>query len=139
MEFPVRFGARLPKDWIRRSSTKAVVRVHTPYLINLVRQYQETLETRTNILNSLFARTLARFDTVYDACWMKAIRCVADLDGLACLAKVSGPMGVLGETRCRPQFVEPTDGRSVFRVESLRHPCLMAHTANDFIPNDICK
>lgn len=137
LEFPAKFASKLPADWLRRSSTKAVVRVHSPYLVGLVKTYQEAKESRSSVLASLFSRIMVRFDANLDQCWSKAVLCAAELDCLAGLATVSGASGVLGATKCRPEFVpNGTDG-GLFEVTDLRHPCIMSRPGTDFIPNDI--
>jgi DNA mismatch repair ATPase MutS len=137
IEVPDRLSDEVPKTWIKKSATKAVKRFHTPELLTMVRTYQETLETKTTLSDQLYIRLLVKFDH-HDQLWRKITSTLAELDALASLAIVSGSSGVLGDYCCRPMFEEVESGHvGFFKVESLKHPCIMASAASDFIPNDI--
>lgn len=151
LEVPNNAVSRVPKHWSKKSGTKAVSRYYSPELEKMIRSYQELLELRTVVLGDLYRRIQRRFagsrsgEKVAngsgggDDVWRRAVGILAELDCLMSLAKVSGPYGVLGDTKCRPQFVcSPPTAKGRFRVRSLRHPCL-EHLDNltAFIPNDI--
>ena len=120
----------IPDDWDQMSATKAVKRYYTPELRVLIRELQEAQETHGQIVRGVAGRFYARFDEDY-ATWLAAVKIIAHLDCLICLAKASS---ALGEPACRPVFVE--DERSVLEFEDLRHPCMLSNVT-DFIPNDI--
>jgi len=120
----------VPDDWDQMSATKAVKRYYTPELRVLIRELQEAQETHGQIVRGVAGRFYARFDEDYPI-WLAAVKIIAHLDCLICLAKASS---ALGEPACRPIFVE--DERSVLEFEDLRHPCMLSNVT-DFIPNDI--
>lgn len=138
IEVPARYLPKVPRDWLKRSSTKTVSRYHSPELVHLVRRYQEALETKTSILDSLYARTLVRFDSFYTTCWRPAIDILSEIDCLMSLARVSGHSGPLGDIKCRPVFVESEPEQVGFvDMKECRHACMMNNATRDFIPNDI--
>jgi len=120
----------VPDDWDQMSATKAVKRYYTPELRVLIRELQEAQETHGQIVRGVAGRFYDRFDEDYPI-WLAAVKIIAHLDCLICLAKASS---ALGERACRPIFVE--DERSVLEFEDLRHPCMLSNVT-DFIPNDI--
>lgn len=129
LEVPIKVKG-VPKSWDQMSATQKVKRYYSPELRSLVRQLQEARETHAQIVKEVAGRFFARFDEDY-AIWLTAVRIIAQLDCLICLAKTSL---ALGEPSCRPEFVEQE--RSVVEFEDLRHPCMLPN-ATDFIPNDI--
>ncbi|OZJ02922.1 hypothetical protein BZG36_04117 [Bifiguratus adelaidae] len=128
LEVPKEIG--VPARWIRLSNTSKVNRYWTPEIKELVREYQEALETKNSIVKSFQSRVYARFDHHY-ATWMAATKSIAALD---CLMSLAVSSVSIGEPACRPTFVDSE--RSVLEFEELRHPCIEAGIATDFIPND---
>ena len=129
LEVPIKVKG-IPKNWDQMSATQKVKRYYNPELRGLVRKLQEAQETHGQIVKDVSARFFQKFDEDY-ATWLKAVRIVAQLDCLICLAKVSS---ALGEPSCRPEFVN--DERSMIEFEELRHPCTLPNVT-DFIPNDV--
>ena len=129
LEVPVKIKG-IPKNWDQMSATQKVKRYYTPELRSLVRKLQEAQETHGQIVKEVAGRFFKKFDEDY-VTWLAAVRIVAQLDCLICLAKASS---ALGEPSCRPDFVD--DERSVVEFEDLRHPCMLPNVT-DFIPNDV--
>ena len=121
---------KVPKQWDQLSATAKVTRYYSPELRKLVRELQEARETHGQVVKDVAIRLQSRFDEDYNT-WLAAVKIIAQLDCLISLAKASAS---LGEPSCRPTFSETK--RTVIEFEELRHPC-MAHTVDDFIPNDI--
>ncbi|KAI9838717.1 MAG: DNA mismatch repair protein msh6 [Sclerophora amabilis] len=120
----------VPRNWDQMSATQKVKRYYSPELRGLVRQLQEAQETHGQIVKEVAGRFLARFDQEYGI-WLAAVKIIAQLD---CLISLANATSALGETSCRPEFVE--DERSVVQFDELRHPCMLP-TVADFIPNDV--
>ncbi|KAI9816035.1 MAG: DNA mismatch repair protein msh6 [Pycnora praestabilis] len=129
LEVPIKIKG-IPKNWDQMSATQKVKRYYSPGLRNLVRQLQEAQETHGQIVKEVSRRFFVRFDEDY-AIWLGSIRIIAQLDCLISLAEASS---ALGESSCRPEFVEL--GRSVVEFQDLRHPCMLP-SVDDFIPNDV--
>ena len=129
LEVPVKIKG-IPKTWDQMSATQKVKRYYSPELRSLVRKLQEAQETHGQIVKEVAGRFFRKFDEDY-VTWLAAVRIVAQLDCLICLAKASS---ALGEPSCRPDFVD--DERSVIEFEDLRHPCMLPNVT-DFIPNDV--
>lgn len=58
------------------------------------------------------------------------ISCLAELDAIASLAKMSFTM----EAKCKPEFVKDSE-EPVFNLKDMVHPCVLK-TGVDFVPND---
>ena len=129
LEVPIKVKG-IPKSWDQMSATQKVKRYYNPELRGLVRKLQEAQETHGQIVKEVSARFFQKFDEDY-ATWLNAVRIVAQLDCLICLAKASS---ALGEPSCRPEFLD--DERSLVEFEELRHPCMLPNVT-DFIPNDV--
>ncbi|KAI9596421.1 muts domain V-domain-containing protein [Syncephalis fuscata] len=114
----------VPSNYMRLSQTKAVNRYWSPKLKKLVTEYEETMELHIQ------KRVYNKFDEYYEL-WMQAVRIAAELDSLLGMALGAT---TLGEPCCRPEFVNSST--AVFKVEELRHPCVIPGIATDFIPND---
>lgn len=112
------------------SGTQKVKRFYSPEVRKLVRTLQEAQETHGQIVKEVAGHFFARFDGDYGK-WLNVVKIVANLDCLISLAKSSA---ALGDTSCRPTFVDST--RSVLDFEELRHPTMIS-SVTDFIPNDI--
>jgi len=130
IEVPVKFARNIPKSWTQMSGTQKVKRFYSPEVKKLVRSLQEAQETHSQIVKEVAGRFYERFDRDYQT-WLGAVKIVANLDCLLSLARSSTS---LGETSCRPTFVEGE--RSVLDFTELRHPCMVS-SVDDFIPNDI--
>ncbi|KAI8584582.1 hypothetical protein K450DRAFT_216999 [Umbelopsis ramanniana AG] len=128
IEAPKEF--RAPKEWARLSATGKLSRYWTPTIRKLVGEYKEALETKNSIVKSFTSRVYAKFDEHYFT-WLSAVKHAAELD---CLLSLAISSMSLGEPVCRPEFVDSE--KSVLELHDLRHPCIAAGVATDFIPND---
>jgi DNA mismatch repair protein MSH3 len=125
IEVPTNSLSKVPSNWMKKSGTKTCSRYHSPELMKFIRQYQESLELRSQILDSLYSRLLLKFR---DDCWTKSIELLAELDcnlrlfysGLANLAQCGQ---YLGNVKCRPTFNEGSV--SFLKVKSLKHPFII--------------
>lgn len=146
IEIPTKYVKSIPKGWDQMSGTQKVKRFYSPEVRKLVRSLREAQETHSQIVKEVTSRFFARFDSNYTE-WLSAVKVVANLDCLISLAKASA---TLGDTSCRPTFVDSK--RSILDFEELRHPTmlsryekhfvfvgsqLIACSVTDFIPNDI--
>jgi DNA mismatch repair protein MSH6 len=109
---------------------KKLSRYWTPTIRKLVTEYKEALETKNSIVKSFTSRVYSKFDEHYFT-WLSAVKHIAEID---CLLSLATSSMALGEPVCRPEFVE--SDKSVLELENLRHPCIAAGVATDFIPND---
>ncbi|CAO3674545.1 unnamed protein product [Umbelopsis vinacea] len=121
---------RAPKDWTRLSATGKLSRYWTSTIRKLVTEYKEALETKNSIVKSFTSRVYAKFDEHYFT-WLSAVKHAAEID---CLLSLAISSMSLGEPVCRPEFVD--SDKSMLELENLRHPCIAAGVATDFIPND---
>ena len=129
-QFEVSKKVKVPKTWDQMSATASVTRYYSPELRKLVRAFQETQETHSQVTREVATRFCARFDEDYSI-WLAAVKIIGQLDCLISLAKASAS---LGAPSCRPVFSDSQ--RAVIEFEELRHPCML-NTVDDFIPNDI--
>lgn len=129
IEVPI--SIKVPKDWIRLSATKQVIRYWSPKVKALVVQLLEARELHKVIVESLETRYYKKFDEDYRS-WAALISAVATID---CLFSLAVSSHLLAEPNCRPKFLDQE--RSVLEFEQLRHPCIQEAAGTDFIPNDI--
>ncbi|WWC85565.1 uncharacterized protein L201_000429 [Kwoniella dendrophila CBS 6074] len=127
IEVPAR--TKVPSNWSKQSSTKAVDRYCTPQTIPLIREIQEAKETANATKKDFYKRLLGEFDKDRKV-WLKAVRVIAELDCLVSLAKASGDMD---EPKCRPEFIESS--LAFIDFEELRHPSMCLRS--DFISNNV--
>ncbi|KAJ2551510.1 DNA mismatch repair protein msh6 [Coemansia sp. RSA 1933] len=133
LEMPA--SIRVPTNYLRLSSTKAVNRYWSPELQKRVQEHAEALETKSLALDSYRLRLYARFDKHYGSL-MKAMAVAAELD---CLLALSVASQSLGAPACRPTILE-SNGSAGGYVEfrKLRHPCVaLSSSAAEFVANDI--
>ena len=117
------------------SQTKAAKRYYTPKGKDLVRELKEARETRLAAVRAFQDEIYVQFRAEY-ATFARAVRIVAQLDGLLSLAKSSD---ALGAPACRPELVKSDTAH--FAFTQLRHPCMapsvLASRSGEFIPNDL--
>ncbi|WFD07976.1 Mismatch repair protein msh3 [Malassezia vespertilionis] len=118
---------RTPADWVRISSTKLVVRFHTPAIVRLSKlreQHRELLAEGGKVMYADFLREVAQ---AYAAMHC-VVEAVALLDALSSLAAVAS----------LPGYVRPTvqDGAPHLALTQFRHPVSETRTAA-YVPNDI--
>ena len=147
IEVPEAAKVKVPNDWRQMTKTKAVTRYYTPKSEKLIRQLKEAKETQTALRNAFQGKLVssrctdqvvsltgchqyAIFSKDYPV-YLSAVRLLAELDCLLCLAKTSAS---LPEPFCRPEILD--SARAFVDFRELRHPCLLMSDV-DFIPNDI--
>jgi DNA mismatch repair protein MSH6 len=83
---------KVPHDWKKLTRTQKVNRYWNPTLQKLIRDLQETRETKSNILKSLQGRFYEKFDVHYQN-WLSAVKIIAEVDCLLSLATSSIALG----------------------------------------------
>ncbi|KAI5967653.1 MSH6 [Candida margitis] len=129
VELPVKLVKHVPSSWQTMGATSKVKRFWSPEVKQLARKLMEQRELHKMVCDTLKNRMYAKFDTHYTT-WMKVINCMANIDCILALTKVSESIGY---PSCRPEFVSSDHG--VLDFKELRHPCFIS--TRDFIPNDI--
>ncbi|KAI3405668.2 MSH6 [Candida oxycetoniae] len=129
IEIPVRFTKHIPSNWETMGATSKVKRFWSPEVKRLARKLMEQRELHKMVCDTLKFRMYDKFDLHYET-WMSVIICIANIDCILALTKVSG---TIGYPSCRPEFIESEYGHIQFK--ELRHPCFTG--AKEFIPNDI--
>lgn len=84
----------LSSNWLTLS--KAVVRYLDHQLKDKIQTYKELRETKSAFIKDFSKVVYEQFDQNYTV-WLKAVRCVAEIDALASLAKASAYLGGLLE------------------------------------------
>ncbi|KAI7879177.1 hypothetical protein K492DRAFT_217243 [Lichtheimia hyalospora FSU 10163] len=128
IEAPKKFDP--PRQWVKISGTSAVVRYLDHQLKDKIQEYKELRETKSAFIKDFSKVVYEQFDENYTV-WLKAVRCIAEIDALASLAKASADLG----ESCRPEILEQEE--SLVQFEQLRHPCVIPGPGQSFIPNDI--
>ena len=128
---------KLPEEYTFVSQTKNHVRYTTKHAQELQQKLERSLEKKSVYERNLFFKMVKVFDTK-NSVWCDMVSCLATLDCLQSLTKVS-KMEMCGGTMCRPQFVEgKVEKTSVLQAIELRHPCSSAFTKIlQYIPNDV--
>ncbi|KAG5420956.1 MSH6 [Candida metapsilosis] len=129
IELPVKLVKHVPSTWQTMGATSKVKRFWSPEVKQLARKLMEQRELHKSVCDTLRSRMYAKFDAHYTT-WMKVINCIANIDCILALTKVSESIGY---PSCRPTFVQSECG--VLDFKELRHPCFVG--TRDFIPNDI--
>ena len=129
IEMPVKVAKNVPLSWQTMGATSKVKRFWSPEVKQMARKLMEQRELHKSVCDTLKQRMYNKFDKHYQT-WMKVITCMANIDCIVALTKVSETMGF---PSCRPEFVETQHGMIDFK--ELRHPCFVG--TKDFIPNDI--
>lgn len=83
---------KVPNDWKKLSCTRKVNRYWNSTLQKLIRDLQESLETKSNILKSLQGRFYEKFDAHYQKT-LSAVKIISEIDCLLTLAASSKALG----------------------------------------------
>jgi len=129
IELPVKLVKHVPQSWQTMGATSKVKRYWSPEVKQLARELMEQRELHKMVCDTLRNRMYAKFDAHYST-WMKVINCIANIDCILALTKVSESISY---PSCRPEFVQGDHG--VLDFKELRHPCFVGN--GNFIPNDI--
>ncbi|XP_042304508.1 DNA mismatch repair protein Msh3 isoform X3 [Sceloporus undulatus] len=121
----------VPLDWIKVSSTKAVSRFHTPFIVENYRHLNQLREQLVLDCNTEWLRFLDDFSDHYHAI-SKAVDHLATVDCIFSLAEVAKQGGY-----CRPAV---KDGRSEIMIKNGKHPMidvlLGEQEQEQYVPND---
>ncbi|XP_015245692.1 PREDICTED: DNA mismatch repair protein Msh3 [Cyprinodon variegatus] len=119
----------VPPDWIKISSTKAVGRYHSPFLIERYKKLQQLREQLQLDCQKEWTRFLNQFGEHYHT-MKRAISHLATMDCLLSLAEVAKQGNY-----CRPKVCE---SRQQIMITDGRHPAidLLMGEQSQYVPND---
>lgn len=118
----------VPPDWVKMSSTKAVIRYHSPFLVDRYKKLQQLREQLMLDCQREWTNFLDRFGEHYHT-MKRAISHLATMDCLFSLAEVAKQ----GDY-CRP---EVCDNKHQIMIRDGRHPAidLLMGEHNQYVPN----
>ncbi|KYR02422.1 hypothetical protein DLAC_01262 [Tieghemostelium lacteum] len=135
IEIPLRAltRAKIPDNYTKLSeATKTCQRFHSPFILKILPQLLEERDTLQVLSREFLKKVQEIFNEHYNL-FQDAIRCLANLDCLLSLYKVSCQSTI---SMCKPEFV--SDNKAFLSVKDMVHPCISARTGGeDFIPNDL--
>lgn len=118
---------RVPASWQQISSTKAVMRFHTPEVKRMLQQRDQYKESLAAACDMAFKRFLedisARYQEMRDC-----IQSLATLDALLSLATLASQPGYV-----KPTFTDETE----LSISGGRHPMVEQLLLDSYVPNDI--
>ncbi|XP_061477653.1 DNA mismatch repair protein Msh3 isoform X1 [Rhineura floridana] len=119
----------IPLDWIKVSSTKAVSRFHTPFIVENYRRLNQLREQLVLDCKAEWLRFLDHFSDHYNSV-SKAVGHLATVDCIFSLAEVAKQ----GDY-CRPVI---KDGRSEIVIKNGKHPVIdvLLGEQEQYVPND---
>lgn len=120
---------RVPANWIKVNSTKAMHRYHPPEVLEALDALTLAKEELSIACGRAWDAFLAEFASHYVA-FRAAVQALAALDCLHSLAIVSRNQGYV-----RPEFVGKCDPSQLL-ITAGRHPVLDATLQDGFVPND---
>jgi DNA mismatch repair protein MSH3 len=118
---------KIPKDWIKMSSTKSVSRYRTPALNNLVNELSLYKERLAVACDKAFSDFISKIAAHYEE-YRNVVTAVANLDCLMSLAAVSSQPNYV-----RAKYVD----YPCVRVTQGRHPMVEQILTESYVPNDI--
>ncbi|CDZ97130.1 dna mismatch repair protein msh3 [Phaffia rhodozyma] len=118
---------KVPKNWIKISSTKLVVRFHTPEILKILREKEQYKETLVSVSASSFRAFLREVNEFYDI-FRSVTHHLATLDCLLSLAKTANQPGYT-----KPVLVDEPN----LDVKGGFHPVLAALSDETYVPNDL--
>lgn len=120
----------VPASWAKISGTKKVSRFHTPEVIKLIRERDQSKEALANACDVAFAELLTEVGTKYQT-FRNCIQSLATLDCLLSLAEIASQPGYT-----KPEFI--VDSNEVrIEVTEGRHPMVEQLLLDTYVPNDI--
>ncbi|KAK6179331.1 hypothetical protein SNE40_011718 [Patella caerulea] len=119
----------VPSDWITISSTKAVTRFHSPFIVSKTQKLSQLKEQLIADANQAWQDFLEQFATDFVR-YRKAIQYLATLDCLLSLATIAKQDGY-----CRPKFVKDCE---CIEIEEGRHPVITSLLTGQqqYVPNN---
>ncbi|KAG0589041.1 hypothetical protein KC19_2G287300 [Ceratodon purpureus] len=127
IEAPV--AQRVPTNWIKVNSTKAMHRYHSPEVLEALDALTLAKEQLNVACGKAWDAFLADFASHY-VDFRAAVQALAALDCLHSLAIVSRSQGYV-----RPEFADKSDPSQLI-ITAGRHPVLDATLQEEFVPND---
>lgn len=126
VEVPVRDAKTVPPKWVKISSTKSVVRFHTPEILRLLKDREQHKELLSGAAKRAFLSFQAEVAECHDL--LVVARQIAVVDCLLSLANVA-----LAGGYTKPAFVaEPR-----LEIEGGRHPMVEALRDDAYVPFDV--
>uniref|UniRef100_A0ABM5FTJ0 DNA mismatch repair protein Msh3 isoform X2 n=1 Tax=Pogona vitticeps TaxID=103695 RepID=A0ABM5FTJ0_9SAUR len=119
----------VPANWIKVSSTKAVSRFHTPFIVENYRHLNQLREQLVLDCNAEWLRFLDNFRDDYHSI-TRAVGHLATVDCVFSLAEVAKQGGY-----CRPVV---KDGKSEITIKNGKHPVIdmLLGEQEQYVPND---
>eukprot|EP00736_Rhodelphis_marinus_P005618 Rmarinus@m.26545 len=127
IEVPNSVVKRIPKDWLKISSTKAVSRFRTPYIGQQLQRLAEHRDRLKIESDRAWLSFLGDFGEDHFVNFRTIVQAVAELDCLRALAVVALRAGYV-----KPEIMEEGD----VLIEDGRHPTVEALRDSAYIPND---
>ncbi|KAF2441335.1 DNA mismatch repair protein MSH3 [Karstenula rhodostoma CBS 690.94] len=118
---------RVPASWQQISSTKAVVRFHTPEVKRMIQQRDQYKESLAAACDTAFKRFLEDISAKYQDL-RDCIQALATLDALLSLATLAS----------QPGYVKPTFSDDIeLSISEGRHPMVEQVLLDNYVPNDV--
>lgn len=118
---------RVPASWQQISSTKTVVRFHTPEVKRMIQQRDQYKESLAAACDTAFKRFLDDISAKYQDL-RDCIQALATLDALLSLAALAS----------QPGYVKPTFSDDIeLSVTGGRHPMVEQLLLDNYVPNDV--
>ncbi|KLT38917.1 hypothetical protein CC85DRAFT_289044 [Cutaneotrichosporon oleaginosum] len=126
VEVPVRDAKSVPPKWVKISSTKSVVRFHTPEIMRLLKDREQQKELLAKAAKAAFQAFQAEIAERHEL--LVVARQIAVIDCLLSLGNVA-----LAGGYTKPEFVaEPS-----LTIEGGRHPMVEALRDDPYVPFDV--
>lgn len=125
-------ASKVPAEWVRVSSTRAVVRFHTPTIVRLSKQREQHRELLHAAAHDAFLDFVQQVASHYVE-MRSVVTAVAQLDALASLAALASRPGYV-----MPHVTPRSAGEDELALCEFRHPVTEA-TMQDgsYVPNDL--
>ncbi|KAI9674432.1 MAG: Mismatch repair protein msh3 [Caeruleum heppii] len=116
----------VPASWPKISATKKISRFHTPEVIKLLRERDQSKEALAAACDAAFARMLSDIAGRYQS-FRDCVQYLATLDCLMALAAVAARPGYV-----KPEYVQEAG----IAIEGGRHPMVEQLLLDAYVPND---
>jgi DNA mismatch repair protein MSH3 len=118
---------RVPASWQQISSTKAVIRFHTPEVKRMIQQRDQYKEALAAACDTAFKRFLEDISAKYQDL-RDCIQALATLDALLSLANLAS----------QPGYVKPIFSDDIeLSITGGRHPMVEQLLLDNYVPNDV--
>ncbi len=116
----------VPASWIKISGTKKISRFHTPEVVKLIRERDQSKEALAAACDAAFANLLGEIAAHYQA-FRDCVASLATLDCLLSLATVASQPGYV-----KPEYSSSTE----LTIVGGRHPMAEQLLLDSYVPND---